>query len=305
MVCLLSAGGFNFRALLIGIIEVLNIFKKITTAFVLTAGLTSFALLDTAHACGADTDCKIGERTYRISMPEGHDRASSVGAIIFNHGYRGTAAGLMRNKSLRRVVSDMGLAFVAPKSSGPDWDIPDAPNPGNYEAELDYFDALKKRLIEQHSVDGSKIMVTGFSAGGMMTWNLACDRGSAFAAFAPIAGTFWGKLSMAKKCPDMARYLIHMHGTSDTVVPIMGRPIGSTVQGEVPVALSLFINANNLGSFTPLESVVGLECQQRKPRSSTQKGILQYCLHPGGHSLRSEWIKRAWDVFEGEGAFRG
>ena len=53
----------------------------------------AFAMINghNALACGHKTDCKIGERTYRISMPEGHDGKTKIGAIIFNHGYRGTA----------------------------------------------------------------------------------------------------------------------------------------------------------------------------------------------------------------------
>ena len=73
-----------------------------------------------ALACGPDTDCKLGDRTYRVAMPEGHDGAKPVGAIVFSHGYRGSAAGLMRNRNLRRAISNMGLAFIALKSKDDD-----------------------------------------------------------------------------------------------------------------------------------------------------------------------------------------
>ena len=46
-----------------------------------------------ALACGPDTDCAVGDRTYRIALPEGHDGAAPVGALVWAHGYRGTAAG--------------------------------------------------------------------------------------------------------------------------------------------------------------------------------------------------------------------
>lgn len=34
-----------------------------------------------ALACGKDTNCDIGNRFYRVKMPEGHDGKSPVGAV--------------------------------------------------------------------------------------------------------------------------------------------------------------------------------------------------------------------------------
>ena len=64
-----------------------------------------------ALACGADSDCMVGDRSYRISLPEGVD--VPVGAVVWAHGYRGTAAGVMRNGSLRKMVHAEGLALIA------------------------------------------------------------------------------------------------------------------------------------------------------------------------------------------------
>ena len=97
-----------------------------------------------ALACGPDTDCPIGDRHYRIAMPEGHDEAAPVGAIVFAHGYRGSARGTMRNAALLQLASDMGVALVAVKSAGDDWDLPGSPgNTGSTGAEeMAYFDAV-------------------------------------------------------------------------------------------------------------------------------------------------------------------
>ena len=76
-----------------------------------------FAMSDT-YACGPTTDCRLGERTYRIRMPENHENYSKIGAIFFMHGYRGSAKGVMGNRSLGNAVSDLGLALVAPKIGG-------------------------------------------------------------------------------------------------------------------------------------------------------------------------------------------
>ena len=60
-------------------------------------------------ACGEDTDCVVGDRTYRIAGAEN----APNGALIFAHGYRGSAAGVMRNRGLAALADDFGLALIA------------------------------------------------------------------------------------------------------------------------------------------------------------------------------------------------
>ncbi len=246
------------------------------------------------HACGHDSDCKIGERIYRIKMPE--NTAAKPGAIIFNHGYRGSAAGIMKNDNLIKAVNGLGLALVAPKSAYQDWDIPNSPSQKPGTSEYPYFERLKADLVEKHGIDPGRIMITGFSAGGMMTWELACRRGNLFAAYAPIAGTFWNPVPPS--CQTLPQPIIHMHGTSDRIVPLKGRIIGDTKQGDVYEALALAAPKDSYGKWNSMGEEVGLTCQQR---SRTQKDFLQFCVHPGGHNVRAAWVVRAWKEFEKAG----
>ena len=246
-----------------------------------------------AHACGPDTDCAIGtERHYRIRMPEGHDGTSKVGAIFFMHGYRGTAKGIMRNKALGKMVSDLGLALVAPKAAYADWAIPGSPSK-KVPIELEYFDAVVADIKKKFNIDTSRMMASGFSAGGMMTWNLACDRSNLFAAYAPIAGTFWEPTP--KTCETPTASLIHMHGTSDEVVPLAGRPIASTKQGDVSAVLAMYANKGRFAEErTYKEPKLEFQCNELK---NADNQILEICLHPGGHSMKSAYVSRAWNKF--------
>ncbi len=246
-----------------------------------------------SHACGSDSDCMVGDnRHYRIRMPEGYDGVSSVGAIFFMHGYRGTAKGIMRNKALGKVISDLGLALVAPKSAYQDWAIPGAPS-GKEPVELEYFDAVVADIKEKFNIDTSRMMASGFSAGGMMTWNLACDRSELFAAYAPIAGTFWEPTPQTCKTPTAS--LIHTHGTSDKIVPLAGRPIADTKQGDVFKVLDMYAAkggfvAEREYNKTDLE----FSCNEQKNQNNQ---ILEICLHPGGHSMKSAYVLNAWNKF--------
>ncbi|WP_299547652.1 PHB depolymerase family esterase [uncultured Tateyamaria sp.] len=250
-----------------------------------------------ALACGPDTDCLLGDRYYRIAMPENHDGATPVGAIIFAHGYRGSAQGIMRNTNMRRMVSDMGLALVAVKSAGPDWDIPGVPSAmdSTGEAEMAYFDAVVSDVTTRFSVDQARIMMSGFSAGGMVTWELACKRPDLFAGFAPVSGTFWQ--GPPKSCVAPAS-VIHIHGTADNTVPLAGREIADTKQGDVAEVLSMYRAEGDFGTIDGAEALNDLTCQRQ---SNVDGNVLEFCTFPGGHSFRRSFLSYAWDRLSAAG----
>lgn len=246
-----------------------------------------------AEACGRSTDCMIGERTYRIVIPAERDPARPLGAIVFAHGYRGSADGTMRNDGLASLADELGIAFVAANADGRDWRIPGVPSfpeADGVEA-LAYFDALRQDLIDRHGVDPDRIVASGFSAGGMMVWHLACHRAQDYAGFVPLSGTFWAPLPEA--CPTTAVDLIHYHGTEDTIVPLEGRPINQSRQGDVLAAVALFTAA---GGYQPAEGMA--DAERRCTVAINQAGNrLELCLFDGGHVHRRADLVRAVELF--------
>jgi len=248
-----------------------------------------------AAACGPDTDCVLSTRIYRIAMPEGHDGKAQVGAIIYMHGYRGTASGAIKNQGLRRIANELGVALVTAKSFAANWALPNAPSSkGDGSVEIAYFEALIDDIARRFPIDKTRLLATGFSAGGMMTWTLACSLGQSFMGFAPIAGTFWDPVP--DTCDSGPVNLIHYHGTSDKVVPLLGRKIADTKQGEVPAALELM---RGTGTYSPVErSTDGdLTCELQRDVSGSR---LEFCTHGGGHHFSARYIKRAWEIFARE-----
>lgn len=253
----------------------------------------SLAMAAPAEACGRTTDCMIGERTYRIVLPAQRDDTRPLGAIVFAHGYRGSADGVMRSDGLVGLADELGVAFVAANADGRDWRIPGVPSfpeADGVEA-LAYFDALRQTLIDRHGVAPDRIVASGFSAGGMMVWHLACHRGEDYAGFIPLSGTFWAPLP--ESCPTHAVDLIHYHGTEDTVVPLEGRPINQSRQGDVREALALF---SEQGGYRPVDSEpeAGLDCTLALNDAGQR---LELCLYPGGHGFKPEHLLRAMLLF--------
>lgn len=263
------------------------------------AGLIALALCGPpAAACGPDTDCLLTvegrERAYRIHLPDGAAPARGA-AILYAHGYRGSAAGAMRNVALTGLADALGVALVAAGSDGDDWRIPGVPShtrdghTPDGSAELAYFDALQADLAERFGIVPERTLMTGFSAGGMMTWTLACQRGESFAGFAPIAGTFWRPVPVS--CPSLPASLVHVHGTEDRIVPLTGRPIGETHQGDVYRAIALY--ARHGAYYEPAQERRGdLDCETRR---NAEREVLDFCLFDGGHSFRIGDLRMAWE----------
>lgn len=248
-------------------------------------------------ACGPDTNCALGDRHYRIAMPEGHDGATPVGAIVFAHGYRGSARGVMNNGNLRRMVSDMGLALIAVKSGGDDWDIPGVPSHVDSDgvAEMAYFDAVVSDATARFAIDPARLMMSGFSAGGMVTWELACNRPDLFAGFAPVSGTFWQ--GPPEDCAAPAN-VVHIHGTADRTVPLSGRQIAQTKQGDVLEVLAMY---GAFGGYAETETVDvdRLSCARSVNASGN---VLEFCTFDGGHSFSRGFLSYAWSRLQAAGA---
>ncbi|MFN3207859.1 MAG: alpha/beta hydrolase family esterase [Roseovarius sp.] len=246
-----------------------------------------------ALACGPDTDCALGDRSYRIHMPAGHDGATPLGALVFAHGYKGSAAGTMRNRSLRDMADRLGIALVAANADGDDWLLPNAPSGrvDSPDAALAYFDALRDDILARYPIDPDRIVMGGFSAGGMVTWTIACNRPGDYAGFIPVAGTFWAPAP--ESCDTPVAQIVHIHGTSDRIVPLAGRPIGPAHQGDVDTVLAMY---RRTGGHEPAPAPSlgdGLDCQAWTAATGAR---LVECLHPGGHSFRTGWIAAAWNL---------
>ena len=85
--------------------------------------------------------------------------------------------------------------------------------------------------------------------------------------------------------------LVHIHGTRDRTVPLEGRRIRETKQGQVATSLVAYERFGNFGAAAEYESGA-LDCQSR---ANPDGEILDFCLFDGGHSFRTEFLKHGLD----------
>lgn len=238
-----------------------------------------------ALACGRDTDCDIPGGAYRIALPDGRVE----GVLLFFHGWQGTAASVMKNGSLTGAAAREGLALVAPHGLNKTWSYPGSPDASR--DEFAFLDALVADLRDRHGLPVDRILVTGFSMGGSMAWNAACHRGALFAGFAPVAGAYWDPIP--ESCPSPVPVLLHVHGTADRTVPLAGRPIGAHWrQSDVFASIDRWRSQGGCLADDPdISRTDELSCQRW---TRCGGGVIEVCLHDGGHSIRTEWVIRGW-----------
>lgn len=248
-----------------------------------------------ARACGPETDCPVAGGVYRVRPPAGWDGHTALATVVFFHGWQDSAAAVMVDEALGGALSERGVLLVVPNGQNGDWNFPGlAVAPGTPPRdELAFIDRVLADVGARFPVDRARLWVTGFSIGASMVWYAACLRGRTFAAYAPIAGALW--LPMPGSCPGGPVNLSHIHGLTDPVVPLEGRPTEPPyVQGDVFAAMALLRQTDGCDSApTRFEADGPLMCRVWEGCASGRK--LRLCLHPFGHELRPDWIVDAWN----------
>lgn len=241
-----------------------------------------------SEPCGSSTPCTFEGGSYFVRMPEGTPNGALVGAVVYMHGWQSSALQVMRFADLNKQITQLGFALIAPDGDQKTWSFPGSPS--QHRDEFAFFDSLLEDVVRRFPIDEGRLIASGFSMGGSMAWYLACERSSRFAGFVPIAGAFWRP--HPRDCKGPAPMIVHVHGTTDTVVPMTGRPIGGNWhQGDVRKGFELWatkadcpqpvqITATRLG---PLDCETYIGCRIQ---------VLELCLHDGGHSVRAEWLAR-------------
>lgn len=125
-----------------------------------------------------------GDRPLRftISIPEGYSGEEAVPLVIALH-YGGEVTPFYGKDLIIGLVGpafkDLGSIIIAPDSLTGDWT-----SVRDEESVLFLMDTVKKN----YKINPKKVVVTGYSLGGVGTWHLARKHPDLFAAAIPIAG---------------------------------------------------------------------------------------------------------------------
>jgi polyhydroxybutyrate depolymerase len=244
-----------------------------------------------SEPCPLVEGCLVAGGHYRVHAPPDWDGARPLPALIHFHGFRESAEDMMARADITAFTDRNNILFIAPHGAGNTWSHPGSPSQNR--DEFAFIDAVMADVARRFPLDRERVLVSGFSQGAAMVWNLACYRGDRFSAFLAIAGTFWRP--QPDSCPSGARTLIQVHGVADRTVPLEGRSIRQIFrQGDVFRAMAMMRRANACGPETISARRIGpLACEIAEGCDSGQ--ALAFCLHPGGHDFDPSWYDFAWD----------
>jgi polyhydroxybutyrate depolymerase len=246
-----------------------------------------------AAACPGLDPCEVADGRYYALPPPGWDGESPLAATIFFHGWQSTGLAFAENPEFTAAFAAEGVMLVLPDGVNKTW--AHAGSPSRARDELAFMDDVRADLLARWPVDADRLLVTGFSQGGSMAWDLACHRGRDYRAFTAVSGAFWEPLP--ERCKGGAVDLLHVHGTDDGVVPMAGRPIGDQWrQGDVLAGMAILRDADGCPAAPARAgtTATGLDCRIWDRCSSGRE--LRLCRHGGGHLMPEGWVglAHAW-----------
>ena len=182
------------------------------------------------------------DREYIIYIPNSYDGTSAVPLLFNFHGFGGSASQFINDADMRAEAEANSFILVYHQGSclngASHWNP--CPIDGDNKSTADdvgFVEAMISEISSQYNLDMERIYAAGYSNGGMMAYGLANYKSDLIAAVASVSG------SMLDCLGDTSHPMpvVHLHGTSDGVIPYDGSNDYSSVQNT----LDYWINFNN------------------------------------------------------------
>jgi polyhydroxybutyrate depolymerase len=247
----------------------------------------AFALLalalGVAAAC-ADEPVAIPGGTYRAALPKDWDGKMQRPLVLYLHGYGQSSSDITGDADLSGAVTSLGAVLIVPDGLDHAWSHVGAPR--HERDDLSFLHAVVADAEKRWPIDRRKVYAAGFSIGGSMVWDLACHAPQGFAAFLPVSGAFW--LPYPDRCEAPVN-LRHVHGLTDTTVPMAGRTIfGKFTQGDVRKGWDILMATDRCEASPPRDTKENdLNCQEW-PCAGGHR--LELCLHGDGHDMEPRYL---------------
>lgn len=164
-------------------------------------------------------------RSYTLYIPANYSSAQPCPVVLNLHGYGSDASEQITLSRMNSIADTAGFIVAYPEG------LFDAGNQrvwnsgyGTATDDVGFINSLLDNIAATYVVNQQRIYATGLSNGGIMSNTLACELNGRIAAIAGVAGTMsWFQQSTCTNVAAMP--VMHVHGTSDIVVPYAGNAI--------------------------------------------------------------------------------
>lgn len=162
-------------------------------------------------------------RSALVDLPPGYDGTEELPMVLNFHGMLMDGALQRSYTSMAVEANDRGWIAVHPDGIANSWNVTP------FTSDVGFVEELLDALDNEVCVDPSRTYATGLSMGGYFSYMLGCELSGRFAAIAPVAG-----LDANVFCsPNHTVPLLHIHGTSDHIVPHTGSILSPSAENSV------------------------------------------------------------------------
>lgn len=161
-------------------------------------------------------------RTFNIYLPANYSTSQPCPIVLNLHGYGSSAYQQASLSNMNNVADTAGFIVVYPEG------LPDGSGLRQWNSgygtgvdDVGFINLVLDFTAANYVVNQQKIYSTGLSNGGIMSNTLACELSGRIAAIAGVAGTMsWLQYSSCTNAASIP--VMHIHGTSDLIVPYNG-----------------------------------------------------------------------------------
>ena len=237
--------------------------------------------------CGAADDlCAVEDGEYFAEVPRRWDGESLLPAFVHFHGHNGSAGALSRKKSFHKPMGQVRAVAIYPDGLDGRWNFRVNGGGRGERDDVAFTRRVVADALERFPIDPDRVVISGFSVGASMAWEVACQDGDVGTVFAPVSGALW--MPLPADCAAAPERLRHVHGG------------GERQQGKTSDTIDLMRSARGCTGEPRIEEQEGeLTCQVWDDCDMGTE--LQFCLHDGMHLVREGWHERTLEWAFGEG----
>lgn len=170
------------------------------------------------------------DRAALLHVPSSLQNKKKRAPLVLDfHHFNGTPEREAALSGLSELADERRLLVAYPAGIGGSWNAGQCCGQAWQDGvdDVGFTRDLIDAISAEHSVDPSRIFVTGMSNGALMAHRLGCELADRIAAIAPIAGVLHVPPETCEPVRPIS--VLHVHGTADSVIPYGGG------LGEVPV----------------------------------------------------------------------
>jgi polyhydroxybutyrate depolymerase len=237
------------------------------------------------------------ERSYVLHVPPGLDNLHPLPVVLAFHGLGSNPSEMQLLTGLNAVADKASFLLVYPEGVGKSWNVGVC---CGYAAENKIDDTTYVRQVISDletiaSVDPKRIYAIGFSNGGLLVYQLACEMSDVIAGIAPVAGHM-----VDSSCqPKQPVSVIHVHGGADTAAPYAGG--GELNLPPVEQVITTWVQLDGCDSSPQVEKLQNIITHTSYASCQAGTAVELYVIEPGGHNWPSKYVWPAsqviWDFF--------